>query len=691
MYQYDLNSTLKQIGIGLLLLILVYPMSATAQDLRLECARRDSLDVHPLETGKDVTSFLALLKAGNKFGLYPSPETLEKAHKIASEVGQRSERVALAKALLFFQDIELSKLASYAMIVSNGISLLPDEEKSEALNVIGNISSMSGDHISALAYYQRSFDSADSSRPIDRIYPLGNLALSYLANQDTATAVEIIHRSNRLVSKLDNPEEVAYNNVYDYTGLGDIHLAQGRRDSADFFFQLAANSASIFKPGHKRFTEMQTVLLPSLIRFHTKEKNSAFALKFIDSLDSQWPELALLLEAEYYQSVGEFSKAFALTGTPIQKDLALDKKRIELRRTLASSLGLHKIAEEAIDQLLTISEENLARSKKELVSISKAQMEASEKERQADVNRYKNKLELLETRQRNWIASALILLSLGIAIWFNQRYKKSQKRSLNLSKIVTQHEADLIEANKQLASKVRSMERFNHLLSHDLREPLRSISGFTSILMRKAKPYTELNGDFNLLSKGVEQLASLMTGVEHLRRVEEKRVTPSKVDVQEVVTDIIKDVKSKYKSTSADITIRGNFDPIYADKNLFYKALLELVDNAVKFSSGEKAYVTIEATQQDDTLSVYVQDYGIGMDTAFSEQIFGIFKRLNRRENFVGSGVGLAIAKLACDKCNGSISLLESKEGLGTTFLLSLPIASDRLKQHEHKKLSAIA
>ncbi len=678
MRKKDNYTAMRRRALGLVLLVFLCANVTWAQTSNfLECARKDTIEVHPLENAEDVQSFINLISEGLDFGIYPSVNPLEKAMALASSLDLRKERASIALSLLnqyHYTDAELTKQVSIAMILANEVDNLPIEKVSTALNLIGNVSSSAGDHISALSYYHQAFEKADSTRPLDRLYPLGNLAATYLSNEDTTTAIEILHKSTRLVKRIQDPEEIAYNSVYDFAELGGIHLSQGNVDSAQHYLEKAMVSRTFFDVDHKRYREIQITLLPNLIRLYIKKGKSEFSLSYIDTLHSSWPELSLLLKAEHYASIGQLSKALALTDTPIKLDLALDKKRIELRGTLSSALGHYKIAQEANNQLLLIAEESLTRSKKELVTISKAQMEASEKEREADIVRYESKLELLETRQRNWIAGALILFSLGIALWFNQRYRKSHKRSLNLSKIVSQHEKDLILANEQLASKVKSMERFNHLLSHDLREPLRSISGFTSILSRKAKVHTELSEDFEMLSKSVEQLAYLMTGVEELRRVEERKLQPTQVNLKDLITKISKEVKAKYDSHEIIIDVKGDLSPGVLDEKFLTNSLLELVDNGAKFCENKIAHITIEVVQNEDELKIYVQDEGIGINTKFREQIFGIFKRLNRREDFVGSGVGLSLVKLATEKCRGSVELLESQLGKGSTFMLSLPI-----------------
>ena len=378
--------------------------------------------------------------------------------------------------------------------------------------------------------------------------------------------------------------------------------------------------------------------------------------------------------AEYHQQLGELEKALSFTETPITVNLELDLERLQIRKDVALALGNFEVANATNTQLLENSETNLDRSKKELLSISKAQMEAFELKHENDIARYEDQIDSLKYRQRTWVAMICILVSLSLTLWFNQQYKKSKQRSLSLSKIVTAHEHNLIVANEQLAAKVKSMERFNHLLSHDLREPLRSISGFASILKRKAKAYKELEDDFDILSQSIDQLTYLMRGVESLRCIEERKVKLCEMSPTYKTDQIVKLVKSKYKDHSVNIDIKGDLSSIRVDKVLFFTSLLEVVDNAAKFCRNKTAHITIEFIHLVDDLVIYVQDDGIGMEPAFKDHIFGLFKRLNRREHYVGSGVGLTLAKLAAEKCMGQITLLESTAGKGSTFQLTFPL-----------------
>jgi len=650
---------------------------ASSSNLSLECTRKDTFDVHPLESPKDLRSFADFIEQAEPFDLRPSLTALEKAFEYAKEAGLRKEKAFIAYQLLRHYstfDVDYKKRLSISNLVQNELEYLPSLKRSSALNLIANTYASNGDQHSALAYYHKAIETADSTRPLDKVYPLGNLSTSYLANNDTTGALKVIHQLVELTSNLESEEEVAYNHVYDYSLLAEIHLAKGGIDSSMYYIDLASKFATYFKPEALRYPEMQATLLPVAIPINIEIKKHNIAFQQIKKLETLRPELAALFKAQYFFSIGDLNKALRFTNKKIENELIFDRRRIELRNEIALALKNYKIAEESSKQLLAISQNNLTNSKKALTTISQLQMEAFKKERRADAVRFEQELDTLQTRQRIWMAGALSIFSIGIAVWFNQRYRRSHKRSVSLSKMVTQHENDLIKANKQLASKVKSMERFNHLLSHDLREPLRSISGFTSIISRKVKSDDRISGDFDMLSKSVEQLKYLMTGVEELRRAEEHSIEPVRIDLKNLLADLSSSVRSKYPEIEIKLSVQGDLSPVVMDEKFLTSSLLELIDNAAKFCKDQKAYITIKVIQQNNELQFNIQDEGIGIDTEFNELIFGVFKRLNRREHYVGSGVGLALVKLATERCSGTVKLLESQIGKGSTFQISFPL-----------------
>jgi len=662
--------------VAVLVVFLSLDAQASVTTSSLECARKDTFQFLPLSGPEDIKSFVDLIAPAGLVNIGPNLETLEKALKAAQDNALKKEEIEIAHHMLLTyanEDIDAKKLISTANLVRLNLDYLPRIKRSDAMNLVANAVAGGGDQYSALNYYHEALELADSTRPLDRVYPLGNLSALYLASNDTAAALKIVHQLIDVTSNLKSEIEVAYNHVYNYVLLAEVHLAQDHVDSSTYYINLASKHYNFFKPENPRHTEMTAIFLQATIPLNIKKSNHKATEEQIEKLSKDLPRLATYFRAEYLYSLGALNKALVHTDANFEYDPEYEKRRLELRRKIAKELGNFKIAEQASSNLLAIERNILADSKKALITISKGQLEAFEKVRQADIIQYEQQLEILRTRQRTWIATLLILLSLGVAIWFYHRYKKSILKSKSLSKILSQHEQDLILANKALATKVKSMEQFNHLLSHDLREPLRSISGFTTLLRKKVQKYEELSTDFSLLSNSVDQLTHLIAGVEILRAVEERKVDSSQTSISKTINNIEQNLKKKYPDHRIEISVKGYLGRFIIDEQLLFTSLREVMDNAAKFCENKSTFITVEVLHDEDELSIYVQDEGIGMNTDFKEQIFGLFKRLNRRENFSGAGVGLTLSKLAAEKCMGSIMVLESHLGQGSTFKLTFP------------------
>ena len=236
-------------------------------------------------------------------------------------------------------------------------------------------------------------------------------------------------------------------------------------------------------------------------------------------------------------------------------------------------------------------------------------------------------------------------------------------------------EVDLDHANAELKRQVAALEEFNQLMSHDLREPLRSISGFTTILRRRITRYPELLRDFDYLESAVDQLSHLHEGVELLRATKEYVPRLKTTHLQATLTDTVAAVKMKYPDLAVALELTPDAKCLLTDSYALSLALRELLENAAKFAQANHQAATITVTTAASRLEIRVADRGLGIDTAYHEQIFTVFKRLHRREEFDGSGIGLAVARLAVEKLGGTLHVEKSRAGEGSTFLLSLPLA----------------
>ena len=231
----------------------------------------------------------------------------------------------------------------------------------------------------------------------------------------------------------------------------------------------------------------------------------------------------------------------------------------------------------------------------------------------------------------------------------------------------------LREANEQLERTNRELDRFATVASHDLQEPLRKISAFSSLVRRRY-------GD-RLDETGIQQLDFLVDAAQRMQRLIDDLLTYSKLASQPLaptrvaLTDILAQVTERLETAideaGAVIEARG-LPVVEADPILLTQILQNLVSNAVKYRSDTAPRIGITAERAGDTWTVSVSDNGIGLDLRFAEKIFAPFQRLHSREEYRGTGIGLAIVRQAVERQGGKV-WVESAPGEGSTFRFTLP------------------
>ncbi|MEL7341087.1 MAG: ATP-binding protein [Bacteroidota bacterium] len=219
------------------------------------------------------------------------------------------------------------------------------------------------------------------------------------------------------------------------------------------------------------------------------------------------------------------------------------------------------------------------------------------------------------------------------------------------------------------------MRQFAHVTSHDLREPLRNISSFATLLSRK---YAEL-----LDKEGGEYLGFITTGVRKMDRLLNDLLTYSvvgvfdheysQVDIGRTIADIMRRLQQNKATQGARIALK-DLPVIKANSQQMDQLFTQLIDNAIKFRDpARKPEIVIRSEARDQGYVFSVSDNGIGMDKAYKDKIFALFLRLhNQQSAYEGSGIGLSIVKKIVEQHEGKI-WIESEVGKGTTVFFFLP------------------
>jgi PAS domain S-box-containing protein len=225
----------------------------------------------------------------------------------------------------------------------------------------------------------------------------------------------------------------------------------------------------------------------------------------------------------------------------------------------------------------------------------------------------------------------------------------------------------LIKSNKEL-------EQFAYVASHDLKEPLRMVTSYVQLLQKRYtdKLDSDANDFINFAVEGAKRMYELIDGLLEYSRVITKEVEIEEVNIGEIIEEVLFMLKIKIEQKHALIKKKGNFPKIKGNKIHISRLFQNLIDNSLKFCK-EKPVIEVGVEKKDGGYLFYIRDNGIGIRKEFKERIFDIFQRINPREEYEGTGIGLSICKKIVEKYKGSIWVESEGEGKGSTFYFILP------------------
>lgn len=239
--------------------------------------------------------------------------------------------------------------------------------------------------------------------------------------------------------------------------------------------------------------------------------------------------------------------------------------------------------------------------------------------------------------------------------------------------------AELVRANNQLRRINQELEEFTYVVSHDLKEPLRTIETFGTFLAEDYGPLLQGEGReyIDHLTLASRRLGTLIDDLLTLSRTGRVINTPRPFQWKPLLDIILRDLHDLVQRRNARVQVEGPLPPAMGDPERVMQLVANLVSNALKYNREEQPEVTIGALPprspaEAGWVTLFVRDNGIGIDPAHHEQIFGIFRRLHTRDEFEGTGAGLAICKRIVEAHGGRI-WVESTVGQGATFFFTLP------------------
>ena len=245
------------------------------------------------------------------------------------------------------------------------------------------------------------------------------------------------------------------------------------------------------------------------------------------------------------------------------------------------------------------------------------------------------------------------------------------------SKELTDHRREIEQLKEQLETQTKEVNQFTYIVSHDLQAPLRTITGFLDLLERRygdkldapAKQFIEY------AVKGAAKMKALVFDLLEYSRLNVSAVEREEVDLNSVLQEVIEKFQPLLSESGSMITT-DELPTVVANKKQMSQLLNHLVDNSLKFRNTTGAEIRITLEQESGVWKIGIKDNGIGIDPAYFDKIFIVFRRLHTDEiKYPGTGIGLAVCKKIVELHGGSIRV-ESEINKGSTFYFTLPMTT---------------
>lgn len=247
--------------------------------------------------------------------------------------------------------------------------------------------------------------------------------------------------------------------------------------------------------------------------------------------------------------------------------------------------------------------------------------------------------------------------------------ERIQQFNIELNKIVELQTKDLRESNERL-------QKFAHVVSHDIKEPIRTISSFISLVKRKLNiKYPEddsLEDDFKMITISSKRINDLINDMLSFAKVSKSNEAYTDIDMNKLIKNVLKNLIAIVTSKRAQISY-DSLHSIIGQENLIFQVFLNLISNSIRYSRPDiSPEIKIESKIKDQSIIIILQDNGIGIPKNMLEKIFIPYQQIHTGASADGIGMGLSICKNIVDYHGGEI-WVESVVGAGSTFYLKFP------------------
>jgi len=313
-----------------------------------------------------------------------------------------------------------------------------------------------------------------------------------------------------------------------------------------------------------------------------------------------------------------------------------------------------------------------------------------EKEKRADELILANKELAFQNEEKEKRAAELIIANKELVVQNKEKEKRADELILANKELAFQNEekekraAELILADKELIfqtqekekqeSANKELEAFSYSVSHDLRAPLRHVSGFVDLLIQNNSSQLDVEGlrYLNTIAESACEMGNLIDALLTFSRLSRSELQRTKINSKNMVTRVVQTFSNELVGRNVEINI-SELPDLMGDEGLINQVWVNLISNALKYSRNkEKTVIDIGGKTENGKTIFYVKDNGVGFDMKYIDKLFGVFQRLHKARDFEGIGIGLANVNRIVVR-HGGKCWAESEVNNGATFFFSIP------------------
>lgn len=563
------------------------------------------------------------------------------------------------------------KLSKYAIAKDYHLKAIEMAEKEDDIETVengyhglGSLYETVGDYDQAIEYYLKSLNIAESRKSTEGvIITLQSIANTYQHINHKEKSLQTIERAYQLAVKL-NDEKLIASTLFDFgrilTSFGHYEQALDKQKASLAIFQKSEDGVSISRG------------LISIGEIYTHQGLFNEAEQYFMKCFDYEKYLAAIEHARLYNRLGNLYLQQSKLDTAelaFKTSLKLSQKGDFRELTQQNNHDLYKIyagnnnKDLALQHLETYLElNNYIRNEQRTDRITELQFKF-------DVEKNDKEYQALTLRQNRitFLSASILFVVLILFLIYMVRLKS--KNNTTLRKKTEEIEAQ----NIRLAENNEVLSQFVYVAAHDLKEPLRNVGSFVSLIQRKyGKQFNEeANQYMGYVTSGVTRMNNLLGDLLEYSKITSSKAENARTILGDVLNEVTSNLQEKIISSQATITLPSEKIDLRISRVHLLQLMQNLVGNGLKFiPPGRLPVIEVTTKSTGNNFIISVSDNGIGINKDYAPKVYNLFHQLDKKAGYEGTGIGLTICKNIVDKYNGKIwfdSVLEK----GTTFHLS--------------------